>query len=207
MNRIYIIGAALVLLFAVSCGGKKGEEAPLSISEMQWTKLSPDSLALQPIKAFDKDWMALSAGHKEMNSMTISWGEIGVLWNKPVVTVFVREERYTKRLIDQTGQFTLTIFPDDPKCKQALVYLGSHSRADEPDKMKNAGLSYEASEAGNPLIKEGILALECKVLYKDVLKSDQMPKDIKSFYDNAGLHTMYIAQILNIYTKSTSTDE
>ena len=39
---------------------------------------------------FDKKWALLCAGTKEKhNTMTISWGGMGTLWGKPVVTVYV----------------------------------------------------------------------------------------------------------------------
>ncbi len=37
---------------------------------------------------FDKKWALLSAGPKDdHNTMTICWGSMGTLWNKPTVTV------------------------------------------------------------------------------------------------------------------------
>ena len=38
---------------------------------------------------FDSEWALLTAGTIEkFNSMTISWGGVGTLWGKPVVTAF-----------------------------------------------------------------------------------------------------------------------
>lgn len=46
---------------------------------------------------FDKKWALLTAGTKDdFNTMTISWGGIGTIWNKPVATMYVRESRYRK---------------------------------------------------------------------------------------------------------------
>ena len=45
---------------------------------------------------FDKKWAQLCAGNKERhNTMTISWGGMGTLRGKPVVTVSVKLCRYT----------------------------------------------------------------------------------------------------------------
>ena len=45
---------------------------------------------------FDKKWALLTAGDKEsFNTMTVSWGGMGTLWGKPVVTVYVKLCRYT----------------------------------------------------------------------------------------------------------------
>ena len=45
---------------------------------------------------FDKKWALLTAGNSEdFNTMTISWGGMGTIWNKPVATVYVRTSRLT----------------------------------------------------------------------------------------------------------------
>lgn len=57
-----------------------------------------------PYTLFANDWAALSTGNEQdgVNAMTIAWGTIGALWEKdshsnrlPVLTVFVRPNRYT----------------------------------------------------------------------------------------------------------------
>lgn len=54
-----------------------------------------------------KEWMLVTAGNKDhFNTMTASWGGIGFLWNKPVVYVFIRPERYTFEFIEKSEYFT-----------------------------------------------------------------------------------------------------
>jgi flavin reductase (DIM6/NTAB) family NADH-FMN oxidoreductase RutF len=56
------------------------------------------------VEVFYKDWMVLAVSKEcDFNAMTISWGQMGELWNKPVVTVYVRDSRYTKKFIDKEG--------------------------------------------------------------------------------------------------------
>lgn len=56
-----------------------------------------------------KEWMLVTAGSKEhFNTMTASWGGIGWLWNKPVVFVFIRSERYTYEFMEENEYFTLS---------------------------------------------------------------------------------------------------
>ena len=43
------------------------------------------------------------------NPMTIGWGTLGVEWSKPIFTVFVRQSRHTKALLDQNGEFTINV--------------------------------------------------------------------------------------------------
>ena len=45
----------------------------------------------------------------KVNTMTIAWGTLGIEWNKPIFTAFVRQSRYTKGLLDESGEFTVNI--------------------------------------------------------------------------------------------------
>lgn len=47
-----------------------------------------DMLDMNPFTKIGKEWALLTAGNKqESNTMTISWGGVGVLWGKNVVYV------------------------------------------------------------------------------------------------------------------------
>ena len=73
---------------------------------------------------FDKKWALLSAGPKDdHNTMTISWGSMGTLWNKPAVTVYVRPTRFTHKFMNEYEYFTVSFFPEDKR--DALVKMGS----------------------------------------------------------------------------------
>ena len=48
-----------------------------------------------------RDAQLLAAGNKEKsNAMTIGWGAVGTLWQRPALTVYVAEKRYTKEKWD-----------------------------------------------------------------------------------------------------------
>ena len=65
-----------------------------------------DIATLAQENAFDligKEWMLVTGGTKEnFNMMTASWGGIGYLWNKPVAFIFIRPERATYPLLEQS---------------------------------------------------------------------------------------------------------
>ena len=68
-----------------------------------------DMLEFNPFQKIGKEWMLITAGNKEKaNTMTASWGGVGVLWGKNVVFAFVRDTRYTKEFIDREETFSLT---------------------------------------------------------------------------------------------------
>ena len=59
--------------------------------------IDPAALSLNPFTLIGKDWALLTAGGETgFNPMTVSWGNMGVMWNKNIVTVYVRPQRYTK---------------------------------------------------------------------------------------------------------------
>lgn len=138
------------------------------------------------------------------NPMTIGWGTLGIEWGKPICTVFVRESRYTKQLIDANGEFTLNV-PLGDYDKNIIAVCGTKSGRDM-DKIAVLGLTEEAPEVISvPGLKELPLTLECKVIYKQ----DQDPAAIakenddryyaKGTANEGDYHTAYYGQIVAAY--------
>ena len=211
MKKIFIIAAlAATAISAASCGKVKNMTGKNSRSQsdstaVEWTAIKPTDLCLKPVDVFANDWMALSMGNKnESNSMTIARGGMGELRGKHVITVYVSSDRASKKMMDKYDYFTVTAFPDTPDCKDGLLYIGSHSYSEEKDKMANSGFTFEYTALGNPIITEGNLAIECKKIYADEFETDKIPADVReNFYSRMGLHTMYIGEIVNVWTKET----
>ena len=137
-----------------------------------------------------------------VNSMTISWGMVGIEWAKPVFVTFIRESRFTRSLIEKNGEFTVNI-PVDDSAKKILTFCGSKSGRDV-DKAKELGLTYEEPETISvPGIKELPLTLECRVVYKQT-KEDQgkfYPQNVDSTFtgSNRDTHVAYYGEIVNAY--------
>jgi len=56
------------------------------------------ALAGDLIQRIGDGWMLISVANRETgipNTMTASWGTVGVLWNKPVLTCFIRPQRFS----------------------------------------------------------------------------------------------------------------
>ncbi|MBR6402777.1 MAG: flavin reductase [Eubacterium sp.] len=147
---------------------------------------------------FDKKWALLTAGNKEsFNTMTVSWGGMGTLWSKPVVTAYVRTSRYTHEFLDKEDYFTLSFYPED--YKRILIEMGSKSGRDI-DKMNYEGLT--AKEVGDTVtFAEAEVTLVCKKLFKQELAVDNIPKDIvDAFYTGDSAHDMYIGEVVEVIT-------
>lgn len=209
MKRFFYLFASVLAVFTACRSNDDAEPAGDGFASggdasfNGWQKVAPMDLEIKPIELFAKDWMALGVGNsKSMNAMTIAWGTIGELWNKHVVIVYVSSDRYTKKMMDKNAYFTVVGFPDNKKTKDALVYIGTHSYRDDPDKVANAGLTPEYTELGNPIFMEGNLAIECKKIYSDKFNMDLLPYDVKEkLYSRMGIHSFYIGEIVNIWEK------
>ena len=100
-----------------------------------------DMLELNPFTKIGKEWMLITSGNKEKaNTMTASWGGLGVLWGKNVTYIFVRDSRYTKEFIDANDTFSLTFFEGQ---QAALKYLGTVSGRDESSLWKKPKNSWK----------------------------------------------------------------
>lgn len=148
-----------------------------------------------------KEWMLVTAGDKEkFNTMTASWGGIGFLWNKPVVFIFIRPERYTFEFLEKKDSFTLSFLGEENRTIHKVC--GSKSGR-ETDKIKETGLCPVFTELGNVAFEQSRLTLECRKLYSDMLKAESfIDKDaISRWYggEHGNLHRIYVAEVLNAW--------
>ena len=154
---------------------------------------------LNPFTKIGKDWMLISAGNKEKaNTMTASWGGLGVLWGKNVAYIFVRDSRYTKEFIDANDTFSLTFFFF---FMSALKYLGIVSGRDE-NKIAGARFNVNYSD-DTPFIDEGNLVFICKKMSATRMTADQFidPKLADTFYKDSDMHTLYVGEITQILAR------
>ena len=145
---------------------------------------------------FNEKWALLSAGTGEdYNCMTVSWGGMGTLWGKPVVTSYVRTSRYTHEFLDNNDYFTVSFYPEE--YKDVLGVMGSKSGRDM-DKMNDSGLTPEAV-ANSITFKEAEMTLVCKKLSKQLIEPENMPQDVKDmFYGDEDWHYMYIGEVVEV---------
>lgn len=142
-----------------------------------------------------KDFMLITAkkGDK-INTMTASWGGLGVLWNKNVAYIVVRPQRYTKEFVDFADNFSICFFNGELKDK--LAYLGTVSGKDE-DKISKAELT-TACENNIPYFEEAKLVLFCKKLFVSDIKEENFidKETMNKNYPNKDFHTLYVGEII-----------
>lgn len=157
-------------------------------------ELDPKRLEENVFSLFDDQWTLITAGTPEhCNTMTASWGGLGVLWHKNVATIYVRPQRYTYEFLETSEFFTLSFF--DEEWRQQLSYCGTVSGR-EADKVASCGFHIGAAGEA-PYIQEARLVLVCKKRYWDDLDPDHMDSEALEHYDN-DYHRMYIGEIVKV---------
>lgn len=166
---------------------------------MNFKEVDIQRIKTNPFTLIGDEWMLITAGNREQcNTMTASWGGVGVIWNKNAVTIYIRPSRYTKEFIDKEDMFTVSFF--DNQYKKALGICGSKSGRD-CDKIKEAGLTV-GYDGEVPYMNEAKLVLVCKKLYHDVIKPDNFEEEwIDDNYPGKDYHTMYIGEIVKVLDK------
>ncbi len=131
------------------------------------------------------------------NPMTISWGMVGVMWGKKIVVAVVRDSRFTKTLIDQNGEFTLSI-PKQGEMKEQLAFCGSKSGRD-CDKWTECGMKQQDSQKLKSKVVAGCEKyFECKVLTMTTMNGANL-ENIEKWYATNDMHNFYFAEIVAEY--------
>jgi flavin reductase (DIM6/NTAB) family NADH-FMN oxidoreductase RutF len=152
---------------------------------------------------FDDQWLLLACGDfskKHFNAMTISWGSMGIMWNRPFVQVVVRPTRYTLEFMNRYDSFTVSAF--DESYRDALNLLGSRSGRDG-DKMVASGLTPFASQkVASPSFAEAELVLECrKLFWQDIDPTHFVDASLEKHYPKKDYHRMFFGEVVEIRGK------
>ncbi|ANW97767.1 flavin reductase [Thermoclostridium stercorarium subsp. thermolacticum DSM 2910] len=171
----------------------------------KFVKISPQDIKDNPFKAIGDEWMLVTAGSLgSYNTMTASWGGLGVLWGKNIAFCVIRPTRYTYEFMEKADTFTLCFF--DGKYKKALSFCGTHSGRDY-DKARETGLTAAETENGSVYFNEARLVLECKKLYyDDINPRNFVDPEIDSHYPDKDYHRMYVGEIINVLKKADDTE-
>jgi len=157
--------------------------------------IQPESLKDNVFALIGADWMLVTAGTPESyNTMTASWGGMGVLWDKHVCFCFIRPTRHTHGFMEASKFFTLSFFEE--KYRSVLNYCGSHSGR-EVDKARETGITPVKGKTGAVYFGEARLVIECeKIYFQDLIPAHFLSPDIERNYPKKDYHRMYIGRIV-----------
>ncbi|MEY8426944.1 flavin reductase [Lachnospiraceae bacterium 46-15] len=167
---------------------------------MSFKEIKPEELQKNPFTMIGKEWLLVTAEKDgKANTMTASWGGMGVMWGKNTAFIVLRPQRYTKEFVDSTETFSLSVL--DESFRKTYGYLGSVSGRSE-DKIAKSGLTI-THEGTTPYFKEADTVLICRKLYAQEYQPECfLDTDTeKKWYPDKDYHTMYIAEIKKVLIK------
>ncbi len=170
------------------------------MSNFPFSSASPYNLPDNLFSRIGRDWMLVTAARTDgtWNTMTASWGTVGILWNKPVAVCFVRPQRYTDEFIRETDRLTLSFFGEE--MHDALKLCGTKSGR-EIDKAAETGLQPLTLPSGGVSFVQATLVFDCRRVYADVLRRDGfLDPELLRHYDD-DFHHVYVCEIENCYVK------
>jgi flavin reductase (DIM6/NTAB) family NADH-FMN oxidoreductase RutF len=161
-----------------------------------FTVTDPEKITDNPFKLIGSDWMLITAGSREsFNTMTASWGGMGVIWNKKVCFCVVRPTRHTRLFTDSSSYFTLSFFEE--QYREVLNYCGTHSGRDV-NKIKETRLTPLFGD-DTIYFAEARLVFQCKKMYyQDIDPGNFLDPTIdKRNYPLKDYHRLYVGEIVS----------
>ena len=161
-------------------------------------EITPSAVAENVFHSIGDGWMLITAAKKDgtFNTMTASWGGMGVLWGKNVAFFFIRPQRHTFGFSEEADFLSLSFF--DEEYRTALNFCGSKSGRDV-DKIAATGLTPVWME-GVPCFQQAKRTFVVKKMYADFFNPDCfIDPSIAKNYAQKDYHKMYIAEIVKVY--------
>ena len=172
--------------------------------------IGPLEYASEIVAANPKGILFTTKSGDEVDTMLIGWGLIGSLWEKPYFTAFIRTSRHSNKLVQESGEFTISV--PEGKLDPRIFKVAGCESGRNVDKVAKLGLTVvEPEVVSAPAFAECPITLECKVRYSQVLDSEAIPEDVmQRFYPadvtdpdvagaNAYLHVAYYGEIVASY--------
>lgn len=164
----------------------------------KFKEINASEIIESPFKLIGDDWALVTCGNSDsLNTMTVSWGSVGIMWGKPCAFTFIRPQRHTFGFMENNDYYTMSFF--DEKYRKALQICGSKSGKD-CDKIQETGLTLAYTDNGTPYFEEAKLVLVCKKAYSQFLdeKYFEDNTNVDKWYPSKDFHKMYISEIIKI---------
>ena len=164
---------------------------------MSFEEIKIEDMNLSFPKAISAGAILCAGDIDNWNGMTIGWGNIGNLWGKDVVIVYVRPQRYTYEFMEKNDEFSVNFFSKD--YKEAIKIFGSKSGRDT-DKAKEANISAFAIDK-TVGFNEADIIIKCrKIAYQDMDSKGFVDTSLDKWY-SGDYHRVYIGEIEKILRK------
>ena len=165
----------------------------------EFIAISPYEMEGNPFRMIDKQWMLITAGNESAaNTMTASWGGLGILWHKPVSFAFIRPTRYTYEFTEREEYYSLCFFGEE--YRDALKLCGTVSGRDR-DKIAECNLTLRY-DAEAPYFDEAEVVMICrKMAAQDIDPAGFIDPSVEDCYNN-DYHRVYTGEITKVLKRA-----
>ena len=174
-----------------------------TLFQTQYHEIRPEEICRNVFDLIGKDWLLVTGGTPEsFNSMTASWGGLGVLWNKPVAFIFIRKTRHTLLFLEQKTDFSLSVYLEH--CRNELLQIFGKKSGRDCDKTKESGFTPIETPLGTVAYAEASLVMSCRKLYAGQLfKENILDLTAKTtmYAPDEEAHKMFIAEIAGVWIR------
>lgn len=156
---------------------------------------------------FKNKWALVSAGDiNNFNSCTVSWGSMGTLWSKPVITVYIHPSRYTCDFLKKEDYFSVSFY--DEEYRKSLSIMGTISGRDTNKVLKANLTPIELNKTIS--FNEANTTFVCKKLYQHSFSKDDLNKEIEDYYiskpksfpldenNNYNPHIVFVGEVVEV---------
>ena len=88
---------------------------------MAFTEITPEEININPFTSWSRYVLVTAGNIEKCNTLLVTWGGFGVMWRKKTATIYIRQSRFTKTILDSQDYFTLSFLPEKHRS-------GSHLR-------------------------------------------------------------------------------
>ena len=166
---------------------------------MAFKEIAPEDLMLNPFTKIGKEWMLITAGAdaEHCNTMTASWGAMGVMWGKNVIETVIRHSRYTLEFVEKSEFFTVSFYPESQR--EALKFCGTHSGRD-CDKADESGLTPYFVD-GTTAFEQAEMIFVCRRIFSQDMALENLSEDNYRWYPDKDIHKAFIGEIVKVLVK------
>ena len=204
MNKFFgIITAALFLCGLVLSGADKpapAKKKPLPVSEfLRHFEKTGAGKVIGP-KFSPGVYLGTAGSGTNYNTLTLGWGASGVLWQRAVAIVYIRENRFSYRFFEQSPVFVLSWYP--PKYTKQVYKIFGGKSGRNTDKEKVSGFTPVETPDGGVTYLEADKVVVCRKLMRQPVPKEFVPKELQRHFNTDGyLHIQYTGEVLSVWRK------
>lgn len=175
-----------------------------TVFQTQYHEIKAGEIERNVFSLIGSDWLLVTGGNREkFNSMTASWGGMGVLWNKNVAFIFIRRTRYTLEFIEKQPEFSLSVYPE--QYRNELLRIFGRKSGRDCDKVAESGFTPVETPFGTIAYAEASLVMSCKKLYAGQLVKDNILDQAARttmYAPDEEAHQVFIAEITGVWKRN-----